>query len=335
MKINREEFLKCPSVVKQGLASNEVSEQTTHFAFKNGEVFTYNDQISVNCEFNTGLESAAIQAKAFYAMLQKMTSEEIELSINRGMITISAGRAKAKISVEEKVKLPEIPIPEDWEDLPDNFNEVVKFCLFSAGRNFVKEALTCLSVNEEHVLSCDDHRITKMELKSKMKPFLIPASSAEHLIKYKPVEYALSKSWLHFQNDDGVLFNCRRVLKDYPEVDFLFDVEGDEINLPDDLRESISRAEVLLDTEFDQDKIISLDLDDGILLCRGEGSIGWFEEEIEIDYKGTAKLHIHPDHFVDILSYLKCATLGKNSLLFEGDDFKHVVSLISAKKKKK
>jgi len=44
MKINRQEFLDSLEMVKAGLSPREFIEQSSCFAFKEGEVLTFNDE---------------------------------------------------------------------------------------------------------------------------------------------------------------------------------------------------------------------------------------------------------------------------------------------------
>ncbi len=327
--MKREELLHALSIIKPGLSNKEIVEQTTHFAFKDGEAFTYNDQISINCEFDVGFEGA-VKAEEFFQIIDKLKEDEVDLKIKNGKLLIESGKTKASLSVETDISLPEIEIPEDWLPLPENFTDAMHFCSFSVGENINKFEFTCLNIIEDSIISCDNHRITKKELDAKIEvPFLLLGSSAKQLEKYKPIEYALSDNWIHFQNNEGVIFNCRTVEALYPDVDQLFEIEGEEIELPKELEEAVSKADILTSTNFEQDKFITLTLKKNELICRGEGQLGWLEESIPVKYKGDeVNLKVHPNHFVEILSHLKTVIIGENSLLFEGEDFKHCISLI-------
>ena len=47
MQINRQNLQKALEIVKPGLSNKEIIEQTTSFAFIDGKVVTYNDEISI------------------------------------------------------------------------------------------------------------------------------------------------------------------------------------------------------------------------------------------------------------------------------------------------
>ena len=65
--MNREDILEALEIVKPGLASKEHIEQSTCFAFKNGKVMTFNDEISVShpVEGLDGLEGAIKRLTSF------------------------------------------------------------------------------------------------------------------------------------------------------------------------------------------------------------------------------------------------------------------------------
>ena len=62
MKINRKELLEVLSLIKPGLSNNEMVEQSTHFIFEAGEVYTYNDQIK---KFETWAGSRTLRRSAW------------------------------------------------------------------------------------------------------------------------------------------------------------------------------------------------------------------------------------------------------------------------------
>ena len=79
MKINKSELLKALNIVKPGLASKDMLEQTTSFAFLNGRVITYNDELSLSCPLKEIEFEGAIQAAELYAFVSKIKKEEIDL----------------------------------------------------------------------------------------------------------------------------------------------------------------------------------------------------------------------------------------------------------------
>ena len=167
-----------------------------------------------------------------------------------------------------------------------------------------------------------------MEAKAEEQGDRSPGEAAKHLINYLPIKYAIEPGWLHFTNEEQTVFSCRTMDVKYPDTKAFFQVEGEKVKFPPDLISSVDRAEILAKTEFEQDAIISLILNKSKLICKGQGKLGFIEEEHRIRYNGSEiHLYIHPVFFKEILIRLKEVTIGERSLLFEGDNFKHVVSL--------
>ena len=110
-------------------------------------------------------------------------------------------------------------------------------------------------------------------------------------------------------------------------LDPLFDVEGDEFKLPKKMQESLDRAGVFSVAEFDTDRFVRIAVKDGGLKIRAEGDAGWFEEKMKAKSMPDLSFTIHPDLLKEILAHSRTAIMGDHGLLFEGDDFQHVVWL--------
>jgi len=106
LKINKSNLQKALEIVKPGLASKELIEQATSFAFINGCVITYNDEISISHPVD-GLElEGAIQAEKLYSILTKLKTDEIEVTINDKEIILQSGKSKIGLTLQSEIKLP-------------------------------------------------------------------------------------------------------------------------------------------------------------------------------------------------------------------------------------
>lgn len=334
IKINRQNFIDALAKVRPGLAKKELIEQTIHFIFDNDKIWAYNDQITIMQPFESGL-MGAVKADSFYKLLDKIPDNEISISSENGKIELKGKKIKANIKIDPDIKIQPIPIPEidseQWEELPENFHEAIAFSAFSASQNMNRPELTCLYITGEYVIGCDSFRGTKYKLKSKMKQeFLLPATAAVHLANYSPNKVIAEEGWLHFMNKEETIFSCRTLAPDtkYPETVWtLFEVEGEEIILPEDFLAAIGRAEILLTADFDLDRTISLIMENNQIVCRGEGDNGWIEESGDIKYNGEKlDIKVHPVLLSEILKHLQKVIVGER-LLFVGDSFEHGICL--------
>jgi len=332
-KINRQSFIDALTKVKPGLANKEIVEQSTHFIFDNDKIWTYNDQITIMQLFESGF-TGAIKADSFYKLLNKIPDDEISISSENGKIKFMGAKIKANIKIDPNIKIQPIPVPginsKQWEVLPDNFDDAIAFSAFSASRNMIRPELTCLYVVGENVIGCDTFRGTKFKLNSEMKhEFLLPANAAVELAKYNPYKVIAEDGWLHFINKEKTTFSCRTYPDEqYPEQIWnFFEVDGEEVILPENFLEAIDRAQVLLTADFDLDRMVTLIMHDNEVICKSEGDYGNFEERADIEYSGEKlDIKVHPILLSEILKHLQKVIVGER-LLFVGENFVHGICL--------
>lgn len=336
-KINRMQFIDVLTKVKPGIADKEIIEQSSHFIFEPDRVWSFNDEIAINQTFNSGLKGA-VKADEFYKLLNKLEDETITITINEGGFCVQGEKITANIKIDPDVKLQTVSIPDikakGWEVLPDEFCSSLSVCLFSASKNMIRPALTCLYVTGDKVVSTDTFRATKHTMQGSISTeLLIPASSAKELIKYNVVKiFTGNKGWLHFTNDESTIFSCRT----FADIEFpkqiwdFFNVEGEKIILPDTFDKVIDRVSTLITADFDLDRFVTLNIEKNILECKSKGSYGSISEKIKIDYKGEViSIKIHPGFLTAIINKLNEVIIGQDRVLFQGDNFEHAICLSS------
>jgi hypothetical protein len=336
MQINRQQLSYALERVKPGLASKEVIEQSTSFAFLDGRVITYNDEISVSHPVE-GLElEGAIVADTLYKFLSKIKKEDIEIQTKGSEIIFVSGRTRAGLTLISEVKL---PLKEDisqrgkWKALPENFSKHVGFAMNSCGKDMSKPVLTCVSVKQSGMLyATDQYRICKCDMKEEMlvKDFLLPASSAVEVVKLKPNKVAEGKGWMHFQNEEETIISCRVMEDSYPEIDKHLIVKGEKIVLPKTINEVLDRAMVFAKRDHMLDEMVGISIADMkfTVSAKGEGGSGWFEEDVNFKYDGKpVAFSITPYLLKGILSETQACILSKDKLKFEGEDWLYVTLL--------
>lgn len=334
MKINRKELLKALQAVKPGVATNETIEQSASFVFNDNRVFSYNDEISVSVPLKLDL-TGSVPAKEFLALINKMSAEEVTLTVNGNEIQVVGGKSKAGLRLESEIKLPleEIGMPEGWNELPAKFCEGVQFCLFSAGKDQTKYILTHIHVSQDCVESSDGYRATRYymhEDQAFSTPLLIPTVAAKDVVAYTPHEYATTDGWLHFRNKDDMVFSCRCADETYPNIDIFIEAKGESIQLPEGLDAIMDRGSVLSEGQ----RLTIILEDGGNLVLATENDAGWFEEETKVAYKGKPlEFDIYPEFLTKILKVKAEVTVSEKLMKFETDDFTHVVALLTTKKK--
>ncbi len=334
MKIDRLELLNALDRVKGGLAQKEIIEQSTSFAFMDGKVVTYNDEISISHPVK-GLDlTGAIKAQELYQFLNKIKQEEIDISWDEGQFKITAGKAKAGLILQGEVRLPveEVGKIGKFKDLPDNFVEGLRFCQTSCSKDMSRPVLTCVHVGADgNIEASDGYRVTTYNLGNKIptKTFLIPASSVNELVKYKIQKIAGGESWIHFKTEDNTIFSCRIFDDNYPDnIAQILEVEGNKIRLPKKMAEALERAQIFAKKEFDNDSEVLVKLEEGQMVISAQADSGWFEESVRTKYDDPpVSFRSHPTFLSEMLGKVQECILGEDRMRFEGPNWIHVVAL--------
>lgn len=335
MQINRLELLDALEKVKPGLASKEIIEQSTSFAFMGDRVVTYNDEISVSHPVKGLNVTGAVEAKMLYGYLNKVKQETIDISWEENQVVIKAGRAKAGLILESEVILPveEIGKISEWAAVPKDFLQAVKFCYPCCSKDESRAVLTCVHITPERLESSDSFQIAVHALSSKFptKPFLLPAGAARELARYDNVTHvSLGDHWVHFRTEEGTVFSSRLFMAEFPNVDRFLNLSGRVFTFPDTVKDILCRAEIFARArEITFDPMVSITLSRGKFTVSVQSDHGWFREiEKAPSYKGdTVKFNVVIDFLQGILDKTTTCTIGENTLGFQGDNWKHVVAM--------
>lgn len=329
--MNREKLIQILNAVKAGLADKDIVEHSTSFAFNDGMVMSYNDQVSVRCPVDLGIAGTVVAAPLL-SFLGRATGDEIEVEQKDNELLLKCGRARAGIPLQDGIPahIDGIKIPrKGWQELPKKFLDAVRLCLFTAGKDMSKEILTNLHIDGTSIESSDNYRITRARMGKglEVEGLLIPAAAARHLPSFAPTEMAVGKSWVHFRNGDKAVLSCRLFAGEFPDISPYLKAKGAEIEFPEGLKDVLDRAGVFSVADFDNDRSVSIAVKKGKLSVRAEGPDGWFEEKVKAKGIDDLSFSIHPDFLADILKHSAKATVGENRIVFKDKGFTHAVNL--------
>jgi DNA polymerase III sliding clamp (beta) subunit (PCNA family) len=336
MKIKRDELIEILDVVRPGLSKKDIIEQTDSFAFMDGCIVTYNDEISVRHPIE-GLDiKGVVKAHEFYNILKKINKDEVDLTIKGSEIIVSAGRAKAGINLQTDIKLPleELGEGDEWHDIDGKeLLNALEFVMFSCSRDMSKPVLTCVHVREDGIVeSSDNFRITQyaMEQEMPVPNFLIPHNSVKALMQYDVEQIQHGQGWVHFKCEGGSIFSCRIFEDKFPAIDNYLDVEGIKVRLPKKLQEILDKASVFSKRDHFLDEFVIITMKNNRFIVRAEASVGWFEESANMKYnKEPFSFSVNPTFLSSIYSRLTKCIVGTNCMKFSGDRWNHVVVLMS------
>jgi DNA polymerase III sliding clamp (beta) subunit (PCNA family) len=336
MQINKEAFLKVLAAVKPGLAKKEIVEQSTHFIFTGQEVVTYNDYICISHPLETDFQ-CSIKAEEFYKILQSMKEENIDIECNKDMLVKINGKssragltAMKEGKIDEYIKQLDIKSIRGWTSLPKDFIQGIYLCMFSVSKDMTSGALSCISIKDTYIASSDDLRISQYVMESGLKKeILIPLQSVVELVKYQVTKFNLTDAWIHFKTDEGLIFSSRIVKDNFPDISAFFALEGAKIELPKELQSVLSLIKIVVEDAVDIiDQKVEIIIKKNQITCRGEGKIGWAEQDIPCSYKGKdIKFSVNPLFLTQILNKSTKVIIGEGKALFELDNFKHIMVL--------
>jgi len=329
--MKKQDLLNALEIVRPGLANKEVIEQSTSFAFMEGRIVTYNDEISISHPVE-GLEiMGAIQATELYLILKKIKQDEIEVSITDSEIQFTAGRVKVGLTLQQEIKLPleEIGAITKWKTLPEEFVPAMKMAMYSCSSDNAQPLLTCVHVDESGFIEgSDGYRVMKTTLPKKMPvpTFLIPATVVNDLVKLNPIKVSSGKGWIHFKTKLETVMSCRVYEENYPNTTELLKVEGVHFSFPRTINEILDRASVF-------GKQDSTSLSDDITICMEKNRIkissksetGWFKEEANIKYaEEKMEFNIVPSLLKNILATVLTCTFNGRILKFVGENWEFI-----------
>jgi DNA polymerase III sliding clamp (beta) subunit (PCNA family) len=346
MKISKSNLLTALAIVKPGLASKELLEQTTSFAFTQGRVVTYNDEISVSHPVSGIDFEGAINAKELYGLLSKIDKDEIELTVSETELLIQAGRVKAGLKLELEVKLPIKEIPKKMEKIsnPKRFLYLLHFAMQTCSKDPAQSKLSCISLKKNGLIeSSDGYRLFQGQGDPlPVMSFLLPSSSTFEIVKSEPTHLSLEKGWVHFKNENGTVFSSRRIEDDYMPEDQIKSVLAfnkiGQIDFPAKINQILERVGLFAKGDT-LDELVEINIDKGKMMLRAqaEGTGSWVEEKATISFDGTLSFLMTPSLFVDILQVVQTSIIDKSiqKIKFAGPDWEYVIMLRQPPEQKK
>lgn len=308
------------------------------FIFQDGYIKSYNNHLSVLYPYDTGVE-AVVKAAEVIKVMEKMSNVDIKMEIKGNSLDITDGVTTLSmrlIETEAADLIASLALEDlDWLSLPKDFTKALSMCLASVSRNITYGALVGIRVNANDVMSSDNFRATWVTISEAMAPFTIPEGAVVDLLKLPDLEqYAVTNSWVHFMNKDGVVFSSRLIASEFPEdgLKKMFPTTGkDSFSLPNGLGEALDRVGVLTYTQDDGMDYVSLSASKGVLVIKGERQYGSIQEKVKIndgEWPNGVSINIQPKHLIDIMENTKTFQMAGNLVYFHGKKFKHIIATI-------
>lgn len=333
MEVNKAELLAALEKVKPGLANRELIEQATSFAFLGGRVVTYNDEISVSHPVQDLDVTGAVKAETLYSFLSRVKEDTITMEIDDNQVKITAGKSVAGLVFEQEVKLPVEEVGEigTWHPVPEDLVTGLKMCHPCCTKDMSLGVLTCVYVNGRVMVGSDSYQIIKYQLDQEvaLDPFLLPASSAQVLSKYRITEIASGQGWVHFKTEDDTVISSRVFDGDYPDFDVHFEFDGGEVEFPKGTTEALERAEVFSksDLAIQDMPVVTIEITKSRVKISAQDESGWFKETLQVKHTGEPiKFTTNVQFLLALLGQSPSCVYGEGRVRFTGEKWTHLIS---------
>jgi len=320
--------------IKPGLAMKDIVEGMKNFYFDGTSAITYNDKVSILHPFKTDFQ-AFIHADTFFRLLSKLPNKTFEMTQKDNQILITSTGLDVKLAsiidneVIDRIKLVKEGIDEiTWKPLPENFIMSVTLCSFAASETELDTTLSCVKIENDVCVASDSKRIATAKLKSPVELMYIKASEIVHLGRIDPTHYGINNAWILFKNQKNCIFALRKIGGGFPEWKHLFDFEGSQVSLPQELLKGIDLAAIF--KEDGEIPYLTITIENNVCNLSIKTSAGNLKYSAPIEYdKEAINFVINPDFLKEMMRFSTIITITDNRAKLETDTFSTLTALYS------
>ena len=336
MRMSKSKLIAALTAVSPGLSKGrETVPQASCFVFRDGLLQTFNDEVHCEVELDLGF-TGAVPSKQFAEVLGKLTEDEVDIGVSGKELRIKGKNRRAGIRIEEEVLLPvdDIPLPDDdaMVDIPDaDFSGAIAMVATCAGKDDSRFALTCIHITGGFIEACDNYQMMRFWTSLPIEgEYLIRREAAEPLAGLGVERIGATSDWIHFDCQNGLRYTARGYVDDYPQLDKIFaEKAGEKIIFPSGFKEAVERAS-LFSAERAVDQV-RVDMKEGRIRIKGEGTVGWFEEVKKVAYEGPdMSFLIGPELLVKFSERHSEGHVSEKSLRVVSDECVYVTTLEAA-----
>lgn len=342
--MNRKNLVDALKTIIDATEKNDSIAVSDSFVFDTDKIYVYSGNMFFVYPIDIGIK-CVVKAKETLKILEKMESEEVEITEKNGIIYFVSGKTKLKmnnvISDDAGLDVP-INIPEDslFQIVTDDFFAGIELCFYSLDKNSQVSYLNGIFLNSDSMWSSDDLKISKFNLTYDYEFSSIIPYKACLIIKNPknhPEKMAFKDNWLYFKYDSGVVFATSTILDKFP-INRASDIVNeyadseDYYEFPDEIIKSLDRVSVFANVKEDETTPkISISRKDNNLIIKGEKRYGSVEDTIDLKdnpmYREDIVLRINPDLLKKILNITKCFTVSDGVAAFKTSNFIYIMSV--------
>ncbi|MBN1362556.1 MAG: hypothetical protein JW993_18305 [Sedimentisphaerales bacterium] len=305
MIVDRKVLLRELESVTPGFARRPIIEQSCWFVFKDGDVFTHNDEVSCRRRCCLKIEGA-VHARPLLKVLKKSKGLTFKVQTLPEHLRLSNFHNKARIVRDPKISLAidSVEEPKTWSPLGKEFLEAVSLTVDSVARATTNDALTYLHITPEKVEAGNDGELCRYRTATGLtESILIKPDVVTPIIQADVKKVSLTKDWIHFKDRSGLLISCRRYHEAFPDTSKIFEAKGNRLTLPVELIGAIERANLFAKRNYNHvlrgtvqckiptDQRVSIVLQENKVKVIGTSTIdeklkGEYTEFVDVQYQG-------------------------------------------------
>lgn len=323
MKVNTKKLAATLKLAARGLYSYGSGSDCNVFVFGDGKIRTFNGEVRVQVEDPIGLDAAVPSVELISLINRFSTSEiDIQMSDDSSEVRVKGAGARAGITCEASVLGDDdIPSPGNWFCPHENFVQDLLAASKVCGTDDSMAVTMCIRILPDRIEACDNYRAIRITQKTGLSgEFYLLAENASALDGLKVLEVSLDSGWMHVRFDGGMISLRGRVFMEYPDLDPLMAIDGDEIFFPKELSYGIQSSQVFTDSQphggMKYLRRVTVSLGANVAKISTGSSRGWYDEALDIEYDGpTISFDAHPDSLQQILDHSFALRFTKGKLV--------------------
>jgi hypothetical protein len=344
--IKKTEALSAVKKVMPGVENGStIIEGADAIVFTGESIHSYNDTISVSVPFDSGEVKGVFKGMDLFRLLQKLPEEDIQFEPAKSGMAMKSGNAEVTInSVESDLQeyLEGLGISKlKWKSVPEDFWEGIRLCKISCSTSSTRG----IFITNKLMMSTDGIRLNYYDLNESFDTCWVDDPAWTELLRLpgEITEYSVTESWIHFRNEEGVVFSAKRKEDEYyPTKKMLalretVKVEENDIQcaLPKDLDKVIDRVAVFSE-DVNNFSAISITVSSKEMVLESHRVSGKirervpFSKQLKIEspfsFKADADFLIEAVHKVPDFYYKEGET---PAVLFQSEQFTQIMATVN------
>jgi len=273
-------------------------------------------------------------APELFSMIDSVKSDDIEINLKEGFLTIESADMRGKLSYTEEINenlMIGIPDVKEFKDLPLNFVDSLKKIYKVSSKNEFEAETYCFLCDGKYVYTTNSALVGRVELEmpiekisnSEETSVLFPVDALKVLNEAQPLKYCADSSWIFFESEFFALgFRQVEPGPKKPQIINLFGSENkwDYSPLPEDFKTIIDEASLFSDMETGIETM-RFEFKEDKLLISSNNAKGQIHKFIDFQNKHNVNNFLINTKFVKMIAPFVDDFASTNTFkIFKGED---------------